>query len=200
MTALRLAVPAALLVAAAAAAPARAGIIFSNREVAEYGTDNAAQIGPPNAVTQLFSLDQAGTPTAARVGIWVPDSGNQLGLQSVIYRLGTTQFGTDLGTATVPVTSTYLYTNTRGYAIFSAVFDLPSTSALAANTGYYFSLSNALSSPPDFTFWDNRDAGPVQSLTLFGDPAAVPEPASLGLLAAGGLGLLGYARPRRPTA
>ncbi|MBX9579252.1 MAG: NHL repeat-containing protein [Gemmataceae bacterium] len=31
-------------------------------------------------------------------------------------------------------------------------------------------------------------------------PAAVPEPASVGLLAAGGLGLLGYARQRRTTA
>lgn len=174
-------------------------LIYTNRSVAEYGTDNAGQIGFPNHITQFFSLTQAATPTSATIGVWVPYSAGHLGLQSVTYKLGTTQEGVDRGTATVTVNSTYLYTNTRGYDIFRSDFSLPSSSSLSANTNYYFSLSNALSNPPDFTFWDVRSSDLTYSLTLFGDPpaaAATPAPGGLILLAAGGalLGLIGQVR------
>ncbi len=158
-------------------------IIYSNRSVAEYGTDNSSQIGPPHEITQLFSLSQNATATSAMIGVWIPATSDHLGLLSVTYKLGTTQNGSDLGTAMVPVTSTYLYTNTRGYDIFKSEFSLPASmsQSLSANTNYYFTLSNAATNFPTFIFWDNRDQGPVQSLTLFGDSVSgvTPEPSTV---------------------
>lgn len=156
-------------------------ILYSNRSVAEYGTDNSSQIGPPHEIAQLFALTQDAIATSAMIGVWIPATSDHLGLLSVTYKLGTTQNGSDLGTATVPVTSTYLYTNTRGYDIFKSEFSLPNSSSLSANTNYYFSLSNAATNVPTFIFWDNRDQGPVQSLTLFGDAvsADAPEPSTV---------------------
>ena len=197
--------------------------IFSEGPIDGY--DNAMLItGPDNLNFQGTVLDTSngfvairyGTPTQLEFGEWIATGFTP---SSIDYELGSTAFGTNLGSGTVAQNSGnshFLFTNTFGWDVYDVT--IPVTSAMMwPGNEYWLSLSNASDSQGNNSTeaWDIPNGGlggPAtcnirQSGTNFGDCGLggesftlsyfyeyTPEPSSILLFGSGILGLAGILR------
>jgi hypothetical protein len=208
----------------ALAAPAFATTTFISSGPLD-GNDNAFFVtGPNNAnifgsvqdISDGFVSLASGTPTGGTFGLWV---GHGILPTSFSLELGTTPFGTDLGSVSFScstVCGSFLFTNGFGFDVYSVNFGTSFFGALTAGQTYWLTLSNANDVSNSGTeAWDipNGGLGTAgitcnfrQSGTNFGDcgvggetftligGSTVPEPSSLVLLGSGILGFAGVVR------
>ena len=153
-------------------------------------------------------------PTTLEFGEWSVGTPT-----SFSYELGTSAFGTDLGSGTVAQNagnSVLLFTNGFGYDVYDVTVPITSA-AMTAGNEYWLSISNATDAGNDGTqAWDIPNGGlggPAtcnfrQSGTNFGDcglggesftlsacrTTTVPEPSSILLFGSGILGFAGILR------
>lgn len=219
MTAARLALAASAAAVALAAGPsaARAGFVDytqqGNVQVASLATGGVTASAPSVVNVRLLNL-------STRVGLGVV-GGNDFTIdfltgEAVRFTFDagpTTGVSADLGNQTLNLNMGPLAANVRvegfgaaGGSLGTADTAVPPSGGSVDVSGLFggaplagFALT-PLSTPGTSTDFETRVS--VRSLTFgpAGDPSAVPEPASLGLAAAAGLGLLGYARRRRTAA
>lgn len=113
-------------------------------------------ISGTNAVTNSFSLSNSGYATGATFVVWLNPGET---LSSVNWSLGTTQYGTQLGTGTANVSMVSSYYNpSAGVDIVTeSIYGLGSL--LGAGPTYYFSLTNALATGGGNSTvgWDEND-------------------------------------------
>ncbi len=203
-------------------APAFAGTIFDDG--ATDGNDNGFFItGPLNAnflgsvqdISNGFDAAISATPNSLTFGLWI---GSGIAPTSVSYEIGTTAFGTDLGSGTVALNgsnSMFLFSNGFGFDVYQVTIPVTSA-AMTAGNAYWLSLSNANDASNSGTeAWDipNGGAGgPAvcnfrqsgtnfgdcglggESFTLFSGNNTTPEPGSIMLFGSGILGLAGVLR------
>ena len=201
---------------------ASAGTFFNDGGI--DGNDNGFYItGPsfPNPagsfqdISNGFVSAASGTPTQLEFGEWVLSGSTPT---SIGYEIGTTAFGTQLGSGTVAQNSTnsvLLFTNGFGYGIYDVTIPVTSL-AMTAGNEYWVSLSNAANTGGTQSgAWDlaGPSGGPAtcnfrQSGTNYGDCGTggesftlsapccgpTPEPSSILLFGSGILGLAGVLR------
>ena len=180
------------------------------------GPNNPNFLGSVQDISNGFTAAASATPDTLTFGLWLFSG---LTPTSVSYEIGTTAFGTQLGSGTVALNggnSTFLFSNGFGYDIYSITIPVTSA-AMTAGDFYWLSLSNADdASHSGSEAWDlpNGGAGgPAvcnfrQSGQNFGDCGlggeafvlssqgniGVPEPGSLVLFGSGLLSLGGLLR------
>src|ERR1700690_1410771 len=214
----------ALLTILFLALTASAGTAFYN-DGAIDGNENGFFItGPsfPNIagsfqdISIVFVSAASGNAGSLEFGEWIASG---IAPSSISYELGTSAFGTDLGSGTVALNASnshLLFSNSFGYDIYDVSIGINSAALTAGNT-YWVSLSNATDAGNSGTeAWDlpnGGSGGPAtcnfrQSGTNYGDcglggeaftltgttGGPTPEPSSILLFGSGILGLAGVLR------
>jgi hypothetical protein len=173
------------------------------------GVHNGLSIQGVYAVTDTFTLSGTTLVSGFDFGSWT----NPLDTAtSVDWSIGTSVFGTDIGSGTGSVSNTFVLNNTSYDVSTSTVSGLSFT--LGPGT-YWLTLANGVTAKGGVMFWDvNKgssqafqtvmDARDSETFDIFGSPqrqnlilSAVPEPGTLPLLAGGMLTLVGFLRRRR---
>jgi hypothetical protein len=179
------------------------------------GPNNPNPAGSIQDISNGFISARSGAPNILEFGEWVLSGSTPT---SISYELGTTAFGTDLGSGTVAQNSSnsvFLFTNGFGYGIYDVTISVTS-GAMTAGNEYWLSLSNATDSAgTNSGAWDIPNAGnggPAtcnfrqsgtnfgncglggESFTLTGGGGTTPEPSSILLFGSGILGLAGVLR------
>ena len=199
-----------ILLCLALAAPAFAGVIYTDGPT--NGTINALFIDGPNpgpynqSISDGFVATAIGTAYSLDFGLWVIAGTTPT---TVSWWLGTTAFGSDISSgSTAQVGYTFLL-NTRGYDVYDAhVAGL--SGSLSAGGSYWLTLGNANDSAGDqFDAWDINNGpancqfavgGVPQGGCGFGGEAftinssPTPEPGSMMMFGTGILGLAGVLR------
>ena len=106
------------------------------------GPNNPNFLGSFQDISNGFAAAISGTPNSLEFGLWI---GSGLRLRLLSYEIGTTAFGTDLGSGTVALNgsnSTFLFINGFGYDVYDITIPVTSAAMTAGNT-YWLSLSNA---------------------------------------------------------
>src|ERR1035437_9060561 len=196
---------------------ASAGTFFNDGGI--DGNDNGFFISGPNLpnpagsfqdISNGFISAASGSPNRLEFGEWVLSGSTPT---SIGYEIGTTAFGTQLGSGTVAQNSSnsiFLFTNGFGYGIYDVTIPVTSL-AMTAGNEYWISLSNAANTGGTQSgAWDlaGPSGGPAtcnfrQSGTNYGDCGTggesftlsapccgpTPEPSSILLFGSGILGL-----------
>ncbi len=176
-------------------APARGATLYSNGAI--NGQIGGYGLYGGNAVSDTFTLSGAWTILSVTFGEWV-DPGQTP--ETVDWEIGSSAFGSDLGSATgVSLTSSLFCTHTGcgdgTYDVYASSFTLDLH--LAAGT-YWLTLQNATTAA-GLVFWDQNDGPSQAQLTCCGSVGSnsnsfevdgtVPEPGSI-VLGSSGLLLL----------
>lgn len=164
------------------------------------------------SISDEFISVATGSPGVANFGEWTLG-----GAPTVVnWSLGTTSFGSDLGSGGGAVTSTFRGTNAFGYGIYNTQvrISISGSGGLMAGHTYYFTLSGAndaggsqldawddIESPLASCYFQNPSSSggcpttESESLTITGCCGRpVPEPGSILLFGSGILGLAGVLR------
>jgi hypothetical protein len=154
----------------------------------------------PNRISDSFTLANPSNLTGVQLGLWTfgPEPA------TVQWSIGTTPFGSDKGSGTANLTSTFRTTAFGTYSVFSSTF--PLNQPLGAGT-YWLSLQDASASGGSTSVYWDQNLGPSsatqtpstdhlipsESFQIFGtETIASPEPASIILLGIGIAGLATY--------
>lgn len=213
MTRSRLLFTSTLAAATLAIGAAHAAVLYDNG--AYNGQAAAYNITGGNYVEDSFTIGASGLATAVDFVAWnYPTTSTTTTVGWAIYQGLRAPYGSEgslLASGTSPVTSSYLLTNTNGYAVNTDTFLITPT-ALVAGT-YSLALFNGTNATGDQVSWDvnsgpstalvHTNFGPFEgyhasnTFQILGGLTGVPEPASWTMMVAG-LGLLGgMARRRR---
>ena len=205
---------------------ASAGTTFYN-DGAIDGNDNGFFISGPNFpnpagsvqdISNGFVSAATGSANQLEFGEWIASG---IAPTSISYELGTSAFGTDLGSGTVAQNSGnshFLFANSFGYDIYDVTIGITPAALTAGNT-YWVSLSNGDDAQHSGSeAWDlpnGGSGGPAtcnfrqsgvndgncglggEAFTLTGNtttPTTTPEPSSIMLFGSGILGLAGVLR------
>ena len=148
------------------ATPAWATTLYTNGPI--NGTQTGWDISS-EATSDSFTLSGLATILSVTFGEWVTSAGGPTP-ETVDWEIGSSAFGSDLGTATgVSLTSSLLGPATPGYNVFASTFTLD---LILAPGAYWLTLLNATTSSAATAYWD-QNSGP--SLALFGGGAPVPS-------------------------
>jgi hypothetical protein len=178
------------------ACSAAAAVVYTNGAL--DGTTQAAQISPPQSLSDSFSLANQTILTRATVGLWSSSNTQPV---SLTWSIGSSAFGSEWGTG-VALLSNDLVASNGFFDVYLSTFDL--TVALPAGD-FWLTLNDGAStggaelgwdinSGPSLAFYRNSvDSGPAPSeyFALEGTqitdpgPSPVPEPGSLALFAGG---------------
>jgi hypothetical protein len=180
------------------------------------GPNNPNPAGSFQDISDGFISAASGSPNTLSFGEWVLTGSTPT---SISYELGSSAFGTDLGSGTVTQNSgnsVFLFTNGFGFGVYDVTISVTS-GAMTAGNEYWLSLSNAADSQgTNSGAWDIPNyptGGPAtcnfrQSGTNFGNcgtggesftlsgtgGTTTPEPSSIMLFGSGILGLAGVLR------
>jgi hypothetical protein len=183
---------------------ASADVIYENGTF--NGTFQGAQISPPQAITDSFTVTDAATLNLVTVGLWAPVNSVP---QSLDWSVGTTQFGSEAGSGTATLFNTFVR-QVGDFDVYLSTFAL--YVPLAAGD-YWLTLDNGSNVGGGMLGWDINfgpsaafyafpgETGPAASeyFRLEGTltpPSNVPEPATLAIFAGGLMGLAFVRRTR----
>ena len=137
--------------------PALASVLYDNGPINGTQGTGAPQISP-NAISDSFILSGASTITGtANLGLWI-DHGDTP--STVDWSINASPFTGILASGTAAWSSTFLFTNTFNFDIYSASFSIPNVS-LAAGT-YWLQLDNAVATSAGNTSYPERSRGSTQ--------------------------------------
>jgi hypothetical protein len=213
MNLVKLVVLSLTLLCLALAAPAFAGVIYTDGPT--DGTTNAFFIDGPNpgpfsqSITNGFVATTSGTASSLDFGVWVPAG---LTPTAVSWWLGTSPLAGDISSgSTAQVSYTFLLTNGFGYDVYDAhVAGL--SGSLTAGSSYWLTLGNANDSGgTQFDAWDMNNGAatcdfavggvlqggcgaPGEAFTINSGGGTVPEPGSMMMFGTGVVGLAGLLR------
>jgi opacity protein-like surface antigen len=193
---------AALALSVIASTPASADVVFDSG--AFNGTIDAYTLGYGYVVSNSFTIVAPIVVEGFTFVSWNEQGSVTTGVQ---WAIGSTAFGSGLGSGTAAVTNTFLSNNNSGYDVNSNEAGGLNI-ALGAGT-YWLSLLEATNTNNSIAYWDVNQSGLSQAVhnsigdisaetfQILGSTAAVPEPSTWMMC---GLALLGAARLRRRKA
>jgi hypothetical protein len=217
----RMAVGAVLVLLLSTVDPANAGPIYTNGSISGETQAWDISVGSDYAVTDSFTVSSSATLTNAVVAFFVYTGTTPL---SVDWSIGTTEFGSDLGSgvastrnATLSNTFEYYF---HGFSVYESTITLPGNMVVDPGATYWLTLQGATTNPLEDLLWgqsagassaftgdpEYEDPGTPIASEFFelngngSDPPSAPEPASLALLGIGAVGVAGYAWRRRKNA
>jgi hypothetical protein len=191
-----------VLVVAAAAVPAKADTLFYDNGPLD-GNTQAYSINFGFSVSDSFFMVGGTLPSGATIGLWVLPGDKP---RTVDWSIGSTFYGSDLGSGTSNLMNTFDFTNSFGYDIYTSSFSI--SGAAPPQGTFYLTLQNATSRLDSPVYWDQNSGQsqamdsslgsiPSETFQLFGrGDAQTPEPASFLLFGSGLLGLAGGIRRR----
>lgn len=193
--------------------PGTADLIYTSGDWNDTIESGSWSIGGTTELSNPFTVISAAFLTDADV-LFMVDTGNTP--SSLSWKIGTEPFGSDIASGNVSTFTGLEEARTGGnWRTFRTYFSMAGSAFLSPGS-YWLTLYGGQGTSNNDLVWVNQKNAAVDSymwsgsgnypsvpntshayFTLNGDPAAVPEPASLTLAGIGLLGAFGYAWRRR---
>lgn len=166
-------------------------------------------------VTDSFTISSPSTIQGFNFALWLEPGDT---ISSVDWAIGTSAFGTDLGSGTASganLSSSFLFTNQYGYNIYEASVTGLNVHVIGGPPqSYWLTLQNATVPSGDPVYWDENGGPslaqtdcikdgvgciPSESFNIVGTPdtGTTPEPSTLILFVSGMIGMGGVLRRKR---